>query len=545
MLKRLLGILLVFVSFYSYHTHAADIWWFTIEWYDVAMSLHQDGSMDVTEKINVYFSEDRHGIFREIPIQDARGDYTHIENLSANWDPVAENTIQNNNYTLKIWSANSTVIWPKTYTITYTVENAIKAFASGSTNTSGAWQELYWNVIWNWRKTTVKNPTFTISLPKANSFTPQTMFLVWWAKGEKNTTYTTISQSSGDLTTVYWSIQTTLQPSQWVTLWLQFPADYFIGDVHYNDMFYEAPGLSRWQKIKNLFLNISFDGIINLIIWWVVIWSVALRRPRGKITGKKPAWKSDKAITPYYLPPRNIEPSQAFWFWFNAQNSQIFVALLYYRATKWWAHISYKDGKKYFLWFKRPPSYHIVEKTELPKDWSEYDRMLLAQFFGSPDGQSDDIELTERSYNKMKSVLSELQSLMDDSTKLYEKKWNIFTRKYILTAEWEQLFEEMRWFREFLSKVEKPVLEKALQEDPWYVNKVLPWAVLFGVETSLLQLCEDIIAKAEWYDSYNGRPLNVVTFNSMTSNIKSSVIAPSSSGWSSWSWFGWGGGFSW
>lgn len=77
-------------------------------------------------------------------------------------------------------------------------------------------------------------------------------------------------------------------------------------------------------------------------------------------------------------------------------------------------------------------------------------------------------------------------------------------------------------------KVDKPVLESELKADPDFFNKTLPWAVLFGVSTKLLEAAEDILAKADWYDSYDNRPLTPVVFNSMNNNIKTFAIAPRS-----------------
>lgn len=68
-----------------------------------------------------------------------------------------------------------------------------------------------------------------------------------------------------------------------------------------------------------------------------------------------------------------------------------------------------------------------------------------------------------------------------------------------------------------------------LSDDPGYFNTILPRAVLFGVETRLLKLCEDILHSVDWYDSYNHTALNVLAFNSITSQIKNSAIAPRSS----------------
>jgi hypothetical protein len=51
----------------------------------------------------------------------------------------------------------------------------------------------------------------------------------------------------------------------------------------------------------------------------------------------------------------------------------------------------------------------------------------------------------------------------------------------------------MRGYKEFLEKVERPVIESELKNDPEYINKLLPWAVLFGLETKLLARIEDLL----------------------------------------------------
>lgn len=547
---RVLLLIIVGIFGFFFQIASADDGGFTIDSYDVHMDIHSDGSMDVTENIIVIFSEERHGIYREIPIKDANGDYTHIKNLNAENDPVADNSIVGNNYTLKIWSASEVVMWLKGYKITYTVLNAIKAYASGSTTTSGAWQELYWNLIWNNRNTSINKVTFTVNLPKDHTFNKKDMFAIWWAQGDKNIQNIVLEQT--DAHTIKGGLNSVLQAHEWVTLGLQFPDDYFFADGNYNDMFAKAPeGVEKEKSFRDKIGNLLEDffwSILNILIFIIIIGGIFSKR-RWSPSGSKPAWRSEKAITPYYLPPRNIDPTEAFWFWFNAQNSQVFIALIYYWATKWWTHISYKEWKKYFLGIKWEPSYNIIENIEAPTDSTPLDKELLQKFFGKPDNVKDDIQLSQNSYTKIRWVLQDLQDRMDSNTQYYEKKGNIFTKKYVLTPQGEQLFEEMRGFKEYLSKVERPVIDMELKKDPAYFNKILPWAVLFGVQTHLLRICEDILNQVEWYDSYNGRPLNVVAFNSMTSNIKSSAIAPRSSG-SSWSWFssGWwfsGGGGWW
>ena len=554
MKQKIILIIAVVIAATWSSVFAADAWGFTIEWFHVDMNIQSDGSMDVIETINTNFTEQRRGIYREVPIKDNAWDYIHIKNLVSIGNPVAAETLDDNNYTLKIWDADTYLFWPKQYIISYTVVNAIKAYASGSITTSWWWQELYWNVIWSQWNTTIANSTFRITLPESYTFGTWNMFLVRWGNGERNTQWASIQQING--TTIDWTLWVSLWAKQWMTVWLQFPSDYFVAANNYNDLFAKKPSLEfrqsiqSWRKSFGRWLSNLWEGLIPILFWFVFIGiGIAWSKRRWSITWRKSARKSSKAITPYYLPPRNIEPSQAFWFWYNAQNPQIFVSLLYYWATKWRTRIDLIEWKKYLFWVKWEDTFVINEVQENPSNATDIDKTLLQEFFWPRDSVQDKVKLTQDSYGKMTKVLGELESQADWEGKWYEKKWNIFTRKYILTSEWEQLFEEMRGFKAFLEKVERPVIDSELKKDPNFINAILPWAVLFGVETRLLKICEDMLQQMDWYHSYNGSLLNAAAFSSMTSSIKSSVIAPRSSwGWSSSSGFwGWGGGgwFSW
>lgn len=546
-MKKITLILSSIVLYLGSYVFANDAW-FTIEQYHVDLDIQKDGSMQVTENISVNFLISSRGIFRQIPLKDWAWDYVHITNIEVLWDPVASLEITNGNYDVKIGDPNVFMTWPKQYTIRYKVLNAIKAFsetASWSTASWNVWvtsvrQELYWNVIGTQRPTSIAQSTFTIRLPQENIFDTTSMFVIWWAQWEQNSQWAQIQQL--DSSTVQGSINTVLQPWQWATIWLKFPSDYFVAKNDYNTMFSQEPTLGFWNTIKAFFANISI--IVRIIILrniMILSW-IFTKKQRWTLTGRHSAWHSNKAITPYYIPPKNIIPAEWFWFWYNDKNPQIFVALLYYRANKWRVDITLTEGKKYFFGGKAKDIFIITEKSENPIDATETDKKLLHEFFGTPDETLDAVKLNETSYWKMTRVLSDLGESCDASKQLYirEKWW--FSKKYTLTPDGEKLFEEMRWYKAFLEKVERPVIEKELQTDPQYLSHILPWAVLFGVETRLLKLCEDLLADVERYHSYNNSPLNAARFASMTGSIKSSVISPRSSS-SLGSWFWWGSGF--
>lgn len=113
----------------------ADEGGYTITDYDVKAILHTDNTIDVTERIGVYFTEERHGIYRNIPME-----MTVVRDISKKQDKSEEkifrygNKIRNiqvkgdeftasrqgEDEVIKIGSEDEAVIGAKTYVLTYT-----------------------------------------------------------------------------------------------------------------------------------------------------------------------------------------------------------------------------------------------------------------------------------------------------------------------------------------------------------------------------------------------------------------------------------------
>lgn len=68
--------------------------------------------------------------------------------------------------------------------------------------------------------------------------------------------------------------------------------------------------------------------------------------------------------------------------------------------------------------------------------------------------------------------------------KSIEVFWKFFYYE-TLSQKGKDLYDELRGFKFFLEKVERPQIEAFLKEDPEYLDKILPWVVLFGLQTKL------------------------------------------------------------
>ncbi len=517
MLKKVYSLVILCLSF-AVTAVCADLWGYTIDNYNVDMTLQTNGSLDVVEKIDVDFSEQRHGIYREIPLN-----YIAVSNVRVDNAPIANKSQTNTMLTLQIWDANATIVGPKTYIIRYTVDNAISIYSG--------WTELYRNVIGTQWDTTIAKNSRSLTLPKVNTSDGSGVSAVWWWYGEK-LTWGLVFQKRNETQRVG-NLSSILKPNQWITIGMDFPSDYFSFPAGYDTSQEDSYLISLFQLFRTDSIYFGF------IILFVVI-SLSISR-RNSSRG------SNRPVTIYYTPPKDIEPSLAFALRNKDPTTpKVFTSLLYHRTSKWWAIIK-KGRNNGLFWFFKWDQYHIVETSNDPKGASQIDRLLLQSFFWMFDTKDDDISLDGTSYTTITTLLGLLSKQLDHSGYTTERAWPLWSFGFKeLTESGREMFEQMRWYKEFLSKVERPVIEQELKSDPDFISKILPWAVLFGVETRLLKEIEDLLAQLKRYQSDDWSYLTYGTFTAMNSSLRWYSMRPRSShggGWFSgggrW-WWGWG-----
>lgn len=54
-----------------------------------------------------------------------------------------------------------------------------------------------------------------------------------------------------------------------------------------------------------------------------------------------------------------------------------------------------------------------------------------------------------------------------------------------LTDEWKELVRKIHWYKKFLESCEENQLKEFMKEDPFYINKILPYAVALGLENTI------------------------------------------------------------
>lgn len=168
-MKKILKLLIIISSFFIFNDVNAAYdndfdFGYIIENYDVDMIVNENNSFDITEKITVYFNEDRHGIIRNIPLKneikrlDGSSSKNKAKISNININEKYSKSKENGKLKLKIGSANKTLTGKKEYIIKYNYRL--------SNDKEKNFDEIYFNIIGNEWDTIINNVTFKIHMPK-------------------------------------------------------------------------------------------------------------------------------------------------------------------------------------------------------------------------------------------------------------------------------------------------------------------------------------------------------------------------------------------
>ena len=267
-------------------------------------------------------------------------------------------------------------------------------------------------------------------------------------------------------------------------------------------------------------------------------------KPYDKLTEN--AKKKSIPTVVQYLPP-NISVPEAAIFWTKSSQPKNIVPAIYDWWAKWLLTIQEKQEKVLGLFNTKKI---IISKTPSGLALPAWEDKLFENFFSA----WDIIDISEKKYLLQDKIFSWLTSIF--SALVWKKyleypKWLFdikvnWNRMSNYTSSGWKLYWHLKWYKEFLSKVEKPVLENELKNDPSYLSKILPWAVIFGVESRIINQMQEYLQNINWYQWENFSP---ATFSYLNNNLSSSFTSSSDS-WSSgsgssWGWGWWWGGWSW
>ena len=285
---------------------------YVINKYNIDIVVNENNTLNITEKIGVYFNTFRHGIFRKIPLKNK---VTRLDGTTSNNRVKISNINVDDNYSLsnegiykviKIGDSDYTITGQKNYTISY-LYNLGK-------DTGKGYDELYFNLIGDEWDTKISNITFTITMPKEFDKSK-----LGFSSGTIGSTNSSNIDYDLDGNVIIGKLNGTLNSGEALTVRLELPEGYFVGASNNLDL----------MMIISIVIPILFL-LIGYLIW-------------------KKYGKDDLVVeTVEFYPPSGCNSLDVGFLYKGKAEDRDVISLLVYLANKGYIKISDYEEKSLF-----------------------------------------------------------------------------------------------------------------------------------------------------------------------------------------------------
>lgn len=381
--RRIINLLFCIFTFFlfSLNCYAND---YDITKYDVEIVVDEHNKYSIKENIDTYFNVSKHGIVRRIPLynniirQDGIRERNRVLISNVHVNEEFASSRENNNYVLKIGSADKTINGKHSYTISYDYDIGL--------DKNNKYDELYFNIIGtNW-DTDISNVTFKITMPK--EFDASKLGFSYGEYGESNTDNISYDVDGNVITG---SFEGTLLAGEGLNVRMELPEGYFIRKSVGSSL------LECWYYIIPI-----LGVLISYLIW-------------------KKYGKDDQVVDVVsFYPPENMNSLDVAFAKKGSVNSNDAVSLLVYLASK--GYIKIVEDKK------SKSRFTIQKVKEYDGNNKEEELFFRGLFKKVWDSISSD-ELNESFYLTINSILTKKNSTANRKEIFNNKSSN---KRYIL-----------------------------------------------------------------------------------------------------------------
>ena len=389
----------------------ADLAWYWINSYTSIFKLRSDWVLEVTENINVNFSENRHWIYRAIPYIYSNYLKTPIKNINVPWNNFITKT-EWNNYIIQIWDANKTIKWKKNYSIQYQIKWSVREFTG--------YQELYWNMLWTEWDTPVNNFNFSLELPSDLDLKDDEIWVYIWEKWSSNT-----SKAIKNWNKIRNAEPLNLSARQWVTLAVRLPANYVPTKKYYS--------LKWWFIYHSKTISIWIRSIVSSLAGFFSIRELIRRYKRRKEL-RQTHWKKIRDIV-YYTPPKWYTAMDVAAIYNWKSNFDILSAFL----SSWVVdgYVKIEEQKRKILWLRESKNYFFKKTSLEPKfNFDESFNVWKYMHFSDPEERFWNLCFVKKDINKLDSFWVSESTLLK---KIVDEVFYQIHTKFV--PDWKELYK--------------------------------------------------------------------------------------------------------
>jgi hypothetical protein len=511
--------------------------YFIIRQYHVEVTFHKDGHAVFEETIQVEFTQQRHGIFRSIPLRSI------IENKKVDRilrDERVEGfkmttSKENHNLILKIGDPKVYVDGRQTYRIHYRVLNPLNHFKTHA--------EFYWDLLGISWPVITEEFTFRLVFPEDIILSYDDVLCYTGAAGateEDVRFHVTDHEVVGRTTRLF-------RPGEAMTVAVRLPAD-------------ALPQMGGWAYFFARH-KLLLAPVLFFIAGFAAMFSARNKR---------------ETIMTEYFPPEGLSPAVAGGFVDHSVDQNDVLCLIPHLANHGYLRLEAEE-KRGLL--RKRPEITFFKLKNAGGDLMPFEKEFLDGLFATGDMVKLE-SLKDKFYTKLAAVQASVKRWIKDQG-WYESDqktlgcltglgglgalaWGcyavfaqqnldgialivtgvvlfIFAGKFNKrTPAGNETYRKLEGFRQFVAKAERPVIERLMKDDPLYYDKTMPFALAFGYLRQWNKHFEGLLSQPpSWYhgphmygaDSTRSWTAFSESFPSEINNIGSVFSsAPSSSG---------------
>jgi uncharacterized membrane protein len=529
--------------------------------------IHNDGTVQVRENIEYDFGNAlRHGIYRDIPYKYSSGltkysvrlDVEDVTNFSS--EPYNYKADQSGGWAnIRIGDPDREITGQHNYRIEYSVKGAIGFFEDHD--------ELYWNVTGDeWRVPIISSGANVHFDEDIADGVIASCYTGPYGSTEKNCSF-----NIGNSGVSFKSTQS-LNGGEGLTIVVGIPKGII-----------EKPSqLSKflWFIYDNWAFALPFVVFFGMLYIW-------------KTRGKDPEGKGVIAVS--YEPPEDLSPAEAGTLFDERVNILDITSTVIDLAVRGFLEIEEQEATSFF--FFTNTDYKLVRTEKSDVQLKSYEKQVLTGIFTGKESVKVS-ELRNKFYTRIPGIKKALYKELIDKRYFPANPENVrniykwigigsmilgfflmgmfplgfcillsgliiiiysrYMPKKTKTGTLKN--EELLGFREFIDRAEKDRIEKLAKDDPTLFDRVLPYALVFGLEDKWAGAFKDMYKEPpDWYHSSNygsaftpnifvndiGRSLGVMSRSLSSTPRRSGGSGFSSGGGFSGGGSGGGGGGSW
>lgn len=569
---------------------AAQGYSWIIESFHSDIKIKNTGTVEVKETIVTNFQEQKHGIFRDIPYvyQTKSGEkmYTDIEVKAVFRDENQEKyTILQNgsNVQIKIGDPSKTLTGTQTYTIVYDVTGVLVNYGDND--------ELFWNATGAYWDVPIEKASASISTPQ--NIEVKNAICYQGFQGSRDTCTTNYANSKAQF-----EATSVLQSGEQISVGVQYKTGLVPTPIVQKPQSFAEKALTLQNAA--LALTTALFGLSTVtLLWWKKGRDFWWKKQHLFDPDKKIEIKSLSDYEPIiveYEPPNSLRPAEIGVLKDERAQTIDVTATIVDLAAR--GYLSIKELPKKWMFGK--VDYELTRQKKADQKLYAYEKELFNRLFD--DGEVIKVSsLKTKFYKDLRYVKEKLYQHMTEKNYFPENPEKQRTKYTVLaigtivlgvglivfslnaqvasllavgvgivitgsvlfilaqfmprrSASGREMYRRIKGYELFLENVEKH--RQQFAEDKNLFNKILPYAIMFGLTEKLAKAMKDMgvePSSPSWYSGTKTFTPQVLAsnINNFSSSLSTAISkAPSSSGFSSsggfsGGGFGGGGGGSW